>query len=79
MRHHQGQKQIHAQRLGALLQNYTPLGQQVLADHICTPTQEEGHVESKMLPLFAVHEVSQVMPLGDEYQLPINAIQLLGY
>lgn len=58
MRHHQGQKQRHAQGLGTSLQSSTPVGQQVLADHIDTPTQEEGHVEREMLPLLAVQKVS---------------------
>lgn len=79
MRHHQGQKETHAQRLGTLLQNYAPLGQQVLADHVHTATQKEGHVEREMLPLFAEHEGSLVILLADEHQLPMNAMQLLHY
>lgn len=79
MRHHQGQKETHAQRLGTLLQNYAPLGQQVLADHVHAPTQKEGRVEREMLPLFAVHEGSLVIHLAEEHQLPMNAMQLLHY
>lgn len=79
MRHHQGQKETHAQCLGTLLQNYAPLGQQVLADHVHTPTQIEGRADREILPLFAVHEGSLVIHLAHEHQLPMNAMQLLHY